>query len=259
MTQGETNDYPTHLYKYRSLAGDSAGYVKDILTNNRLYWPSPLQFNDPFDCYPIPELPKRRGDRAAYIRGAIERSNPGISQSENRRQFAAMMRDDLAGLEAILGPAFRNRVNEMGVCSFAETGESVLMWSHYADSHRGVCLRFKPTIADEEYLVGPVTYSIERPVLDMSSEDMMDWGQKILLTKADYWAYEREWRAFDVLRSGLHPFRPEMLDAVIFGALTSKRDQAAIESWLADRPAPTKLLRARFDQGQFRLHIEPTP
>jgi hypothetical protein len=42
---------PSHLYKYRPLNDDtSRDRLRSILVGSRLYFPSRLDFNDPFDC-----------------------------------------------------------------------------------------------------------------------------------------------------------------------------------------------------------------
>jgi hypothetical protein len=40
------------LYKLRSLNVGAREHTLDIIENSRIYFPSPTQFNDPFDCYP---------------------------------------------------------------------------------------------------------------------------------------------------------------------------------------------------------------
>lgn len=99
------------------------------------------------------------------------------------------------------------------VC-FSESIESVLMWSHYANSHKGFALEydFRPILEQPIKNVGlfPVVYSEER--LDISDyiayeflrilgipAKMPDMSALIknALWKSDIWAYEKEWRMID--------------------------------------------------------------
>ena len=99
------------------------------------------------------------------------------------------------------------------VC-FSESIESVLMWSHYANSHTGFALEynFRPILEQPIKNVGlfPVVYSEER--LDISDyiayeflrilgipAKMPDIAASIknALWKSDIWAYEKEWRMID--------------------------------------------------------------
>lgn len=100
------------------------------------------------------------------------------------------------------------------IACFSESVESILMWSHYADSHKGFALEydFRPTLERPIKNVGlfPVVYSEER--FDIS--DYIVWGflrimgiqakmpdivasYKNALWKSDAWGYEKEWRMID--------------------------------------------------------------
>ena len=100
------------------------------------------------------------------------------------------------------------------IACFSENVDSILMWSHYADSHKGFALEydFRPTLEQPIKNVGlfPVVYSKER--FDIS--DYIAWAFlriigfpakmpdmsasiKNALWKSDVWAYEKEWRMID--------------------------------------------------------------
>ena len=100
------------------------------------------------------------------------------------------------------------------IACFSESVYSVLMWSHYANSHKGFALEydFRPTLERPIKNVGlfPVVYSEER--FDIS--DYIAWAFlriigfptkmpdisasiKNALWKSDVWAYEKEWRMID--------------------------------------------------------------
>lgn len=100
------------------------------------------------------------------------------------------------------------------IACFSESIESVLMWSHYANSHKGFALEynFRPMLEKPIKNVGlfPVVYSEER--LDISDyiayeflrilgilAKMPDIAASIknALWKSDIWAYEEEWRMID--------------------------------------------------------------
>lgn len=97
---------------------------------------------------------------------------------------------------------------------FSEDVNSILMWSHYADSHKGFVLEydFRPTLATpiKNMLLLPVIYSSER--FDASSlilwSFMVFFGGnvknpdttahfKVALHKSLYWEYEKEWRMIE--------------------------------------------------------------
>ncbi len=78
-----------------------------------------------------------------------------------------------------------------GVICFSQGSSNPLLWSHYGDRHRGMCLGFN--LADQ-YIM-PITYSADRLKLDIErrfSEGTLDESimRQILTTKFQDWAYE---------------------------------------------------------------------
>ncbi len=87
---------------------------------------------------------------------------------------------------------------EEGVICFTETWQHPLMWSHYGDRHRGVCLGFDA--CDLE----PINYKPLRltpaPWIGGSSQPPKQLKHLLLTTKFSRWEYEKEQRL--VLRLG---------------------------------------------------------
>lgn len=87
--------------------------------------------------------------------------------------------------------------NAYGLVSFSSDYKSPLMWSHYADDHRGICLGFD---VDESDLI-KVRYKKDRVKFDgrshLSKKDALD----IFAVKFNGWAYEKEQRIIPVLKN----------------------------------------------------------
>ena len=100
------------------------------------------------------------------------------------------------------------------IACFSEDVKSVLMWSHYADSHKGFALEydFRPTMTKplERGMLYPVVYSDERfdaslyitwqfmHVLGLNFKNPdITASSKVALHKSRVWEYEREWRIID--------------------------------------------------------------
>lgn len=110
---------------------------------------------------------------------------------------------------------------------FSTTYMNPVMWSHYADKHRGICLAFR---VPDEFLVR-VQYDAARLVVDFEKESRRAGGispelvGRLLRTKYADWKYESEVRMFvrpeEVSRdNGLQffPFGDNLqLDAVYVG------------------------------------------
>ncbi|MFB6404467.1 DUF2971 domain-containing protein [Pseudomonas putida] len=109
----------------------------------------------------------------------------------------------------------------IGVLCLSETPSEILMWSHYAEFHKGFCIEYK---VDESSLLGrlakPVKYTDVYPSLSLrnlpynAEENFIDI---CVYTKAKQWSYEREWRAISHTGGKLYN-APAPISAVIFGA-----------------------------------------
>lgn len=93
----------------------------------------------------------------------------------------------------------RETVERYGVLCFSRLWDSILMWSHYGDRHKGLCLGFD--VPDDiarpaEYLGAPqITGNLISPE---SANDWMEAGtdivNRLLEGKYDGWSYEKEVR-----------------------------------------------------------------
>jgi len=125
------------------------------------------------------------------------------------------------------------------IACFSESVDSILMWSHYADSHKGFVLEydFRPTLKNpiKHVLISPVVYDGER--MDVSSYIAWEFLHllkidsknpdiashlKVALHKSLAWAYEKEWRLVDYTFHNISdrtvsaiPYKPK---AIYYGA-----------------------------------------
>jgi len=124
-------------------------------------------------------------------------------------------------------------IDKIGMLCLSERTDDILMWSHYAAGHQGICLGFQVDENDGFFCHGlPVDYpdSDERPKWD-HRDTKLEHITKILLTKAKHWRYEREWRIVKpppLGGAGPHKFPIANLTAVIFGCRLKMADRRQI-------------------------------
>lgn len=135
------------------------------------------RFNDPFDCAFLYNCrSKEIYDRATEYDLAVEE---GLKQYEQDKES-----------ERIQKSVF--------IACFSEKCDSMLMWSHYGDEHRGLCAGYNLHELIEKYSCFPVIYSDKMPqkkALDIGNKDML---YESILTKSKDWEYEAEWRIIDI-------------------------------------------------------------
>lgn len=106
------------------------------------------------------------------------------------------------------------------VSCFSEINDSVLMWSYYANSHKGVCVEFDFQKLDDKIeqnkrikgAVAKVQYSPLR--VDRTQESTFSENRSVF-SKASMWAHEHEWR---IAYSGDREYLPlDCVSAVYLG------------------------------------------
>jgi hypothetical protein len=81
----------------------------------------------------------------------------------------------------------------IGALCFSRDCGNPVLWSHYADKHRGICLGFdiRDDWAHEITYQGERLQEIEKDLLEGEKEIL---GHRLLTTKFDHWRYEDEVR-----------------------------------------------------------------
>lgn len=182
---------PAFLYKYyrdQSLNLDS-------VMSNKMWYSAPCNFNDAFDCdVAIDEqaifnniLPLISGGRA------IRKGSPKWIQYKG----------SLHKQIKILQKLFANQKISMGITCLSEAPDSILMWSHYANNHRGFCVSYNLLALNQklQFSAVPVLYTQDRVCLhsisldqDKLSKETMSLFIKSITSKSTDWSYEKEWR-----------------------------------------------------------------
>jgi len=153
------------------------------------------------------------------------------------------------------------RIEDFGLYCLSETCENILMWSHYADNHRGFCLEFggREPQSSPFQAVLPIKYQEDRPIVDITvtadDEDTPKIVQLGLLTKSLDWKYEKEWRAWDGERPGPRVLKAGSLSAVILGARITPEDREKLFYWVGQHRLPLEIREARLSSDHFRLKI----
>ena len=150
---------------------------------------------------------------------------------------------------------FRKFVSDgNGIISFSEYWTEPLLWSHYADSHRGIALGFD--IPD--YLLYSIDYISKRimPPLDVDENlcSMHKLVEQLLGAKHKNWEYEREVRLVRPLKNcisnnGLF-FAPlnhtTVLKKVILGARYTSQNDEMLQISLENNSVEIITSRAEF-------------
>ena len=82
------------------------------------------------------------------------------------------------------------------VACFSEIGDSIIMWSYYANSHQGVCLKYEPQLLDTSNIEYEAILKSIRKVWYSNIRFEDKEGKFSPFLKSEEWSHEREWRMF---------------------------------------------------------------
>ena len=253
--------FPATLCRYRSVSDLARSRTQRVVETGLHYFASPSSFNDPFDCRPNFTLEGTEDGVRQYLLGMWARQAPHLPEAERRAEVAAILSDPsrdprIAENNRLFAAAYDSLVTaQVGVLCLSEVHDDILMWSHYADCHRGICLIFDTNFNFFAH-AQPVRYQLERPRVNpiaQSTEQMLD---NAIFTKSRAWAYEKEWRILHYRQGvGERKSPPTSLKAVILGVALSGSDRRFVEAWAKVSPAKPAVLRAFLSPSEFSIHV----
>lgn len=225
---------PNVLYKYRTLSERNIS----MIGKNQVYFSSPLSFNDPFDGryhedgFETIQLDSMR--KMASLLGI----NPQIITDDMLSNYML----EIAQHPQVIDETIRHqkRLKDLleitGVLSLSARNDSILMWSHYADHHKGLCLGYKNNLGFERTRIHRVRYSEDRnndhiaqyllSLGESPNESLQRIFQEALLTKYKDWFYEEEWRIIGDI--GVLDYAASDLDCIIFGLNMPSEDRELV-------------------------------
>jgi len=152
-----------------------------------------------------------------------------------------------------------------GLLCFSADWKNPVIWAHYSDKHRGLCLGFEiPEIKDDPKSdAGYVKYVQHLSPFPFNFEGMLEpehesFARSALFTKFDHWAYENEIRVWSQLTNedkGFYfvPFGETMwLTDVIIGQKCPV-SKAQILSALGSLAGDVKISKARAAYDKFEM------
>lgn len=197
---------PDTLYQFY---GFDTG-IEKVLKDKTIKFSNPLNFNDPFDC---------------DIR-LLDVVKPDLSGL-----FDRLALEDLSD-NSILDESFSSTIySRLRISCFSKVYDEILMWSHYAEKHKGICVGYNvEKIKSNNYFI-QVEYdnSFQSKVIYMDKINDIDnilQFNHLLRFKYKKWEYENEIRWLDMREREFVHFDDlgVKIDEIIFGLRVSEID-----------------------------------
>jgi hypothetical protein len=274
------------LYKY--LDPDRV----DVLASNHIRFTQPADFNDPFEFRPVISSLASRSEMdelmdleigeliqtelnkiPVELRNVITPAQLEITTRQLYDQCWPMIKSKFKEMGGIASKVFIKKSNTLiGVLSLTEKSNNLLMWSHYARSHKGFCIGFDKSAPffnrqrseqDEFYHLRKVKYSSMRPTSRVSQLSSVE----LFFMKSLAWEYEQEWRMCAVLNDSektieasphsIHLFMfPRMaVKEVILGACMDDKVKSNLLKILSENYSHAVVRQAQVSSEQFDLEF----
>jgi len=240
--------------------------LKDVLVNRRVRASNPLYFNDPWDCKPRihPDLLKDPELRQTMAESFVLNQKDGPKGDPTDRRLIndpAFLTRNIDGFNDFMVDFIRTR---WGIICLTIFPCSTLMWSHYSDNHKGVCLQFR-VHGTVFQAAAKVLYRGEYPKMVLGGNLV----NHMLIVKAKEWEKEAEYRLICslseeltqvkesplIMKDGFLPI-DDALHAVIMGCEIGKDEEAAIKDLLKTHAPHVRLKRAVRVPHNYLLKLE---
>jgi Protein of unknown function (DUF2971) len=248
-------EYDPQICKYSGITP----YLRDSIRNNYLWFSDPVDFNDPYDLnlnLILPGYSKR--DLLEFAAMIVQK---GLGKGHSPDTLAQFFIDNPPYLKESMQRYADGFASTIGVSCFSQNEDNFLMWSHYADKHKGICLKFEMH-KDPNFFTIPVKvdYPEKYPQFDYFSLRKTEYGlvQFLVGTKSADWSSENEIRIvkpksqFEINR-GKITFNKDSLVEVIFGYKCNLEDANEIKGEMLGVGYTCKFFKATLKKSDFGL------
>lgn len=155
-------------------------------------------------------------------------------------------------------PEFEKLKEQLAIACLTEDNDNILMWSHYACNHKGICLEYDfEEILDTVQNIYPVIYKDE--IYDLSNDIMNQTVSGLLkgvLNKSKAWEYEKEWRipCNNPNRDAGCLIRFPKVKSIYLGCKLEESDKETIIKLAKEKSI--NLYQMKMEKGKYKLIAE---
>jgi hypothetical protein len=252
---------PPVLYKFRDYKDD---YHLKSLWSEELYIPSVNEFNDPSDsttpfrykeedltedniyrkCLQIAKLNYPDKKEEEHQQMAFENQRKGLLFDEDHTDKFDRMN-------------YEQTCRDFGVYCLTPKFENFLVWSYYANSHKGFCLGYHTAILvnTEIFSIGGlVDYRKDYPKLPLFPTEQDHLFLNIFYTKWDIWKHEKEYRLIHQYKTGkLQKIPKNAIAELILGCNFPETEKLGFTEKFIKQFPEAKVFQMELVKGKFGL------
>ena len=194
------------------------------LTNQKNWVADPFEFNDPFEF-------------SLYDSYLIDKN--GEARNLTHIESANIMK-------------FKDSVDNYGVVCYSSDHYNILLWSHYADNHKGMCLVFD---VNKDNIKGLYKVNYQKNFASINLTDDARTHEEILTlvtTKSIEWKYENEYRQIFVEKNILYEYPGDLVE-IIFGCRTPIEDIKMVTNIAVNKNPNILISKMHMDSARYSL------
>ncbi len=265
------SDNTSTYYKYMTIETAIA-----VLESQTMRFSSPKRFNDPFELALGLRNPKIIQNERLFENLTLKLIESNAEYADQKSFVKKVIKTHLQNVRNHHNEVYEELVDHLRLLCLSETYESVLMWSHYANNHTGLCIGIKPNkfhlpfsyqfmkvnYVSEFKSINEIEYGIDEGVA------MTYW----VFTKSDNWKYEKECRIHTIISpkkvlfkrligdKRMHDdfkFHKNSICEIYFGVNTKHSDIKRIEKILIEKKYMVAIIKkAIVVDGTFALAFD---
>lgn len=136
------------MYKYRNWEDPNH---KRILTHNEIFFASSRNFNDPLDTAVPLRFDKGTDQQMKqlirnYFSDTFQQQLNPSSENILAKLVQGLAQNDSNFIESFEADLQEKKFNQYGIFTMSALSDNILLWSHYADAHKGFCVKFDMNI-----------------------------------------------------------------------------------------------------------------
>lgn len=224
-------------YKYRSLAkGEAREHTLNMLKKGELFFPSVAKLNDPY-----------------------ETAMPIIFKDKD------IIFEKFSHDETYNSPIYKElcetynyfRTENSGLLCLSLENTIFLMWSHYADGHKGICVGIDlyNLVTEINSNIQEIDYIQEFKKID-STKDILEGFSSLMFVKAEDWIYEKECRILSTKYVNKTYCAKQHIKEVILGANISEKDEKEVLAIVNEYIPNCKVYKVRLSNIKFKLELD---
>jgi len=247
------------IYKYYSI---NKNVISSIL-NNSFWFSKPKDYNDPFDSFTPVEFYGNTNQWIEFVK-----NNSNYTKEKKSKIIEIMKNYKNLSNKSHIDLLTEKRIKDAYcICCFSKCNDNILMWSHYSNNHKGICIGYKtekinnkellrfndPRISNyirinrKQYLpINNVKYSIKMRKPFNPLYDSEDIWKNYFLHKCKDWSYEKEVRIIQPFESIQNIcYHRDIINEIIVGCKITNEDEKLIK----------RLIKIKNEESDSKINV----